>query len=286
MVSALYPRNSIDRPGWAKRRRQPGGWATERDDDEDSQNKPRLRRAGSSTASASTLVGDDDDSLAPHLHSEHFDPDYPTASTHHLVPSHDESASSLRSSWSDSLSETATLQVNGVTEGFRKSGLPWSGPECRSWIAGGSGILYCLPACFCTNNHLEQGAWILQAVFSVMADYVCVDRDSIFHGLDRCYATYNVLAMVCRALVRLHLHGVIVATITPLSCFVMANRAKQRLDLRAWHYWHGAWHVTGAAVVSFIVHLLYSCPSASSTTSAVPMTDIAVTCWFHFCREY
>lgn len=229
-----------------------------------------LRRAGSSTASSSTLVtddgedDDDDNSLGGDRLSERFGGDCSFAAAAPLLrglPGSPLGTSFLRR-WggSEPLSETAAFQFNGLTEGFRKSGLPWDGAACRSWMAGGSGVLYCLPALFCGGDRLEQCAWILQAVLSVMADYSLIDRDSVVHGVDRCYATFNVLATVYRASAggTLDLPTVVGAASLPLSCFVMANRAKRRLDLRAWHRWHGAWHLAGAVVVSLIVRVLYS----------------------------
>jgi hypothetical protein len=153
-------------------------------------------------------------------------------------------------------------------------------------MAGGSGILFCLPAIVCQTNYLEQFAWILQATLSVMADYVFVDQESIFHGMDRYYATFNVVATICRALLTVDLSVVVVATVVPLSCFAMANRAKQRLDLQAWHHWHGAWHLTGAVVVSFIVYLLYSCQSVESATVTVSMTGVAALNLESFCKKF
>lgn len=279
-LSVLNSVSNLGQPEWQSK---PG--ARGNSSDNEYSGKPRLRRAGSSTASTTNLSVDEHDSFSASERSAQlcsFDSSSTTFSSlvSHAYESCDELSLVRWWPYSDSLAKTVLLQVNGLTEGFRTSGLPWDGPQCRSWMAGGSGILYCLPAFVSPTNSLEQFAWIIQAIFSVMADYIFIDQESIFHGIDRYYATFNVFATIVRASMKVDLSFVVVATTIPLFCFVMANRSKQRLDLQAWHYWHGAWHMTGAVVVSFVVHLLYSCQSFVSTLS-VGATPI----WGSFCKK-
>jgi hypothetical protein len=185
---------------------------------------------------------------------------------------------------------TINFQLQGMTEDFSKSGLPWSGQQCQSFVAGGTGILYCLPsvsiavvaaACTCAGNdvhvlsssfpltlrRMEQAAWILQAFLSVMADYVHIHHDSVFHGLDRYYASFNTVAMLIRA--AFHLPGVtmLVLGCPPIACFLLANRAKTMATaagggdsnhyLQQWHWCHGGWHVTGSIAVTLAVYWMH-----------------------------
>ena len=188
--------------------------------------------------------------------------------------------------------QTIQHQLQGMTEDFVKSGLPWSGNQCRSFMAGGTGILYCLPAMAIalaawhadheghTGFHaspvsihhnlqyLEQAAWILQAYLSVMADYVHIHHDSVFHGLDRYYASFNTIVTLVRAALVLSTMIMLALGSPPICCFVLANRAKTMAasdlekdhyyHLQQWHWWHGAWHVTGSIAVAVAVYWMYS----------------------------
>jgi hypothetical protein len=164
-------------------------------------------------------------------------------------------------------SKTVVEQARGMTEEFKKNGLPWTGPQTRSLLAGGSGILYCLPALFCKSNRIEQCIWCTQAFLSVMADYAYIDRDSWFHGIDRFFATANALAVMFRASYGLKLDTLIIATI-PFSAFILANRSKQQRCLQWWIYYHFLWHVTSSTSVAYTVYLLYNCPDYDEDLSS------------------
>ena len=176
--------------------------------------------------------------------------------------SNNEGAVSSKISSSSSFCQIAKVvktQIGGMTEEFRSSGLPWSGHECRSVIAGGSGVLYCLPALFCSSNPLEQCIWLTQALISVMADYVYVGGDSWIHGIDRFFATANTFVVIFRAALGLKIITTTIAVI-PISTFILANRSKQLMDLQGWIYFHFLWHLTSSIAVAFTVHLLHTCP--------------------------
>lgn len=168
------------------------------------------------------------------------------------------SSSSISLSSSYAIGETLRYQIRGMTEGFRKSGLPWNGDQCVSVFAGGTGILYCLPAFACQDYHLEQARWILQGLLSVMADYVHISHDSIFHGIDRFYATFNVLWTLWQATQRFNA-WMLLTSVLPLLCFVWANRAKEQNNLSHWHLAHGCWHITGSLAVTLVVFLVHHC---------------------------
>ena len=46
---------------------------------------------------------------------------------------------------------------------FKNSGLPWRGEQCRSVVAGTSGVLYAMGAFVCPS-YWEKALWICQAV--------------------------------------------------------------------------------------------------------------------------
>lgn len=169
-------------------------------------------------------------------------------------------------SFLNQVSKAITEQARGMTNDFKSNGLPWKGPECRSILAGGSGVLYCLPAFFCKSNRTEQCVWLMQALLSVMADYVYVDKDSCIHGIDRFFATANAVAIISRAAYGLN---TMIATlaIIPLSTFVLANRSKQQLNVQRWIYYHFLWHLTGSICIAFVIDLLYTCPDYDEDVS-------------------
>jgi hypothetical protein len=145
--------------------------------------------------------------------------------------------------------------------------MPWKGLECCSLMAGCSGILYALPALVCPNQ-VERAAWILQACLSVLADYFHIHHDSSWHGIDRFFAIFNSIFIFYRACDRLH-WSVSLLAIPPYGCYVAANRAKNQLDLSAWHWCHFGWHITGGVLATLVIHLLYSCPDTDPLLTAL-----------------
>lgn len=155
--------------------------------------------------------------------------------------------------------KAATAQARGLTHEFKTSGLPWNGPECRSLVSGVSGILYCFPALCCNGNRFEQIVWTLQAVLSILADYVYIGGESWIHGIDRIFATTNAATLALRGAMSLNFVFTVVATSVPISTFILANRAKQQLDLKGWIFYHFMWHITSSVAVTMSVYLLYAC---------------------------
>ena len=83
---------------------------------------------------------------------------------------------------------TAVSHVRNMTLNFGKTCMPWG--QKRSVWAGCSGAGFVLPGIFALRpedpaTHVVLAAFALQAVLSVMSDYVTTGRDSVWHGLDR-----------------------------------------------------------------------------------------------------
>jgi len=175
------------------------------------------------------------------------------------------------------LATTVARQTRGLTKDFRSNGLPWKGPKCRSIVSGGSGVLYGLPALACcsasggSNHRFEQYVWIAQGMLSVTADYVFIDRDSCFHGIDRVTATSLFVGTVIRVAARLRMISLAFAVV-PLLSFVLAERAKQRLDLRRWICSHFLWHVTSSVTLFVVVYLLHHCPVENDVEATLSTT--------------
>ena len=224
----------------------------------DDESKPKLRRAGSSTLTElyenDFSEGDDDDDETKGIDIRNQPITY-----------YDDDQNNKNTGISGHILNTCLHQFKGLTEDFQKSGLPWDGYQCRSILAGGSGIMYALPSLLVTSlDYTEKIMWIVQAVLSVLADYVHIHHDSIWHGIDRYFATFNTLATLYRATRMLNPYFCLGCLMLPLGSYVAANRAKNAKKLIQWQYCHLAWHVTGSLLVLVIVYLIKHCPDITS----------------------
>ncbi len=89
---------------------------------------------------------------------------------------------------------TARAHVHNMTTNFGRTCMPW-GPK-RSLFAGGTGALFIVPGIVMYVHDPDAphavrylAAFALQAVLSVMSDYVMTGRYSVWHGMDRWYAS-------------------------------------------------------------------------------------------------
>jgi hypothetical protein len=121
------------------------------------------------------------------------------------------------------------------------------GGSWRSPIAGLSGCIYALPAVLATVSPAERWYWAFQALVSIAADYVSIDRVSAVHGVDRLSAVFTFVVTAVRCL-RI---GLPLAAFGPLPLFVFvaANVAKSRGDFSAWCWLHFVWHLTGGCII-------------------------------------
>lgn len=166
------------------------------------------------------------------------------------------------------LMRTCNNQIRALTHGFCNNNLPWEGECCRSIMAGGSGILYFLPALVCPSN-FEKMMWVLQAFFSVWADYFHIHHRSVAHGIDRWFATAMTARMIYLAATRLQPWTAMTA-LGPISCFAGAGGAKKKMNLEAWHQWHLTWHITGSLLSLGTMHMIYFCEGQVEGSSFLP----------------
>ena len=89
---------------------------------------------------------------------------------------------------------TARAHLHNMTVNFGRTCMPW-GPK-RSLFAGGTGALFAVPGLVmfahdpgAPHAAAYLAAFAAQAVFSVMSDYVMTGRNSVWHGVDRWYAS-------------------------------------------------------------------------------------------------
>ena len=89
---------------------------------------------------------------------------------------------------------TARAHLHNMTVNFGRTCMPW-GPK-RSLFAGGTGALFVVPGLVmfahdpgAPHAAAYLAAFAAQAVFSVMSDYVMTGRNSVWHGVDRWYAS-------------------------------------------------------------------------------------------------
>ena len=160
---------------------------------------------------------------------------------------------------------------------FRSPNMPWPGDQCVSKWAGISGLAYSLPA-LVSPSGWEQGLWILSAFLSVKADYVHIHEDSIFHGLDRCYATLIMVRGLFLGSMYLEPWNLVLA-IVPIMCFIKGRDAKALPEPSSWMFWHTLWHLSGGLLVLFGTWQMHAVQSnalsRSSTGVAWAMQAVA-----------
>ena len=159
--------------------------------------------------------------------------------------------------------------VHAILMDASDSGIPWSGLQCRSIIAGGTGIMYALPALVCPT-WWEKSLWFVQAICSVVADYFEIHHKSYWHGIDRCVATMMTIRaiVICATILR---PWIALIALVPLSFYVGSSRAKKSKNLEAWKRSHCGWHVSG----SLLVLLTSSCINYCSDDHTLFVTTLA-----------
>lgn len=144
---------------------------------------------------------------------------------------------------------------NALTSDFRHSALPFKRPACQSLWAGGSGILYVLPA-FATPFLWESVLWILQAICSILADYTYVGQDHLVQGIDRWLATLMMIRLTVLFVLKTSIADAAAMLVIPISCFLFANKAKGERSLPKWIFYHTLWHFSGGAASAWVTYVI------------------------------
>ncbi len=167
-------------------------------------------------------------------------------------------------------------QLSKMFVDMRYNGIPWHGDECRSIMAGLSGLLYALPALVCPSP-LEKCMWVLQAFFSVWADYIHIHQDHIAHGLDRIFASAMTARMIAVGASRLQPWFVVIAAL-PLGSFSRAHIAKSNKALDAWKFWHFMWHCTGSLSVLLTAWVVHTCEATHIPDARASLLALEAAC--------
>lgn len=146
-----------------------------------------------------------------------------------------------------SLRDAGKRQIRALTTDLQNNNMPptWTLAEMQAPISGLSGALFALPA-LCTPYPEEQALWIVQALVSVLADYVYIGGPSPAHGVDRVLASVNFLRLAF--LLGQKTPELFALGLVPAGLFVYAQNMKDEDKPEAWQLAHGLWHVSGAAV--------------------------------------
>ena len=108
--------------------------------------------------------------------------------------------------------------------------------------------------CLYLDSPREQLLWILQAVFSVLADYFYIGQNSVLHGIDRWWATSMTIYSIYRVTNAVGPEAGLIC-VPPLLCFAIANRAKRQADLKFWIKAHFMWHLVASLACTYALRL-------------------------------
>jgi hypothetical protein len=154
--------------------------------------------------------------------------------------------------------KTVTNHLRNMTLNFGKTCMPWG--VKRSVCAGCSGVLFALPGVVAFREHDPLSTYILaafitQALLSVMSDYVCTGRDSVWHGLDRWMSSVMTVSMVWYAQSALSPKHCAIA-VPPLFCLYQSKNAIARGDWSAYVVWHTLWHLSAVFGCCGVIYLV------------------------------
>ena len=156
-------------------------------------------------------------------------------------------ATALKAPQLDTVATSLREQIRVRTTDLTASNMPptWTLDEPRAPVSVLSGALFALPAA-CTPDPAEQALWVVQAVVSVLADYVYIGGPSPAHGVDRVLASFNFLRLAF--LLSQEAPELFALGLVPAALFVYAQRMKDLDRPEDWQLAHGLWHASGAAV--------------------------------------
>ena len=137
---------------------------------------------------------------------------------------------------------------------FCSTNLPWKDESCKHILSGLSGIFYLMPICLCTGTFLDNIAWIMQAILSIMADYLYIQHSHFIHGVDKVFAVFNI----SRIMIRVYPIASLTPAIPMLMFFALSHYFKIINKVHYWIYCHFCWHLVGGLTCTYGMYLLNS----------------------------
>jgi len=135
---------------------------------------------------------------------------------------------------------------------FCSTNLPWKDESCKHILSGLSGVFYLLPICLSNSALWDNIAWIMQAILSIMADYIYIQQPHFIHGVDKVFAVYNI----SRIMFRVYPVSSLIPTIPMLILFVLSHYFKMVNNVQGWIYCHFCWHLVGGITCTYGMYLL------------------------------
>ena len=158
--------------------------------------------------------------------------------------------------------------LKGLTSSFRDSaGHAHGGLIIPRGAGGWTTLLLFAPGVVAYHRGDEERArwWALQTAIAFVADYVFMPCKSIFHGIDRCCASYSLISSALRswrgsphrrpkARARtVQTRAVCLAAGVPaLLCKSQSFKAVRRGDAVAFDRYHAMWHVFAAPAAMLV----------------------------------
>ncbi len=120
--------------------------------------------------------------------------------------------------------------------------------ECAYVWSGWSGISYALPILLVRMSNLDKFTFGMQGLLSIQADYNFCNSPSVFHGIDRCFAVYNLcrcIQVVCHYSTRQEFFKILVSFLPVAFSGMSSRHSKIHENWDGWIFWHGLWHIFG-----------------------------------------
>ena len=173
-----------------------------------------------------------------------------------------------------SLASLAKGHVRGLTVGFREPAIV----NLRRGAGGVTTLLFLGPRWIASRSGDKRRArwWAMQTVAAFLADFVFVGCRSIWHGIDRCFASYSMVTLAWRGASGSHHRvakpsrpraTVLLAGVPAVLCKARAYGAISRGDEMAYDTYHALWHVLGAPA-AMLVEAICVGPRATAEVAA------------------
>ena len=138
---------------------------------------------------------------------------------------------------------------------FCSTNLPWNDSSCKHPLSGFSGIFYLLPIFLQNSYFWDNIAWIIQAILSIISDYIFIQQPHFIHGIDKLFAVFNISRIMYRVYIVLG-KKFLLPTIPMLFLFAFSQYFKFTKNVQYWIYCHFCWHLVGSLTCVFALYLL------------------------------